>query len=138
MNENFIYSPGDIISVKNICFKDTNTIDTRINGHPMMVLNTVKDIGDRVYLLKMSGSYGSMDNLGNYYLLKATNSTGIRKASYVDLRFVYEITCNNVQPVAHIGEQEYQNLSQKLDERQSRDYMDEGYKNFKGIALFEK
>lgn len=116
--------------MKNIVFKDTNTIDTRLNGHPMVVLNEVSKIGDKVYLLKLSGSFGSMDQFNNFYSLKAGPATGLRKASYVDLRYVYEKECNNAQPVAHLSQNEYQKMVKKLSEKQGMDVQDSGYVNW--------
>lgn len=126
MNNNCIYFPGDIISVKNIIFKDTNTIDTRLNGHPMMVLNKVSLIGDKVYLLKLSGSYGAMDQLKNFYPLKNIGA-GLRKASYIDLRYVYERKCNNIQPVAFVSTGEYEKIIKALSNKNNGVKQDEEY-----------
>ena len=90
------YYRGDIIAVKNIKFKDNNFIDTRINGHPILILNQVNTLDDDLYALKISGSYSNIDGLKNYYILKPNGQNKLRKASYIDLRYVYKLPNQNI------------------------------------------
>lgn len=113
MND-LIYYEGDIVTVKNIIFKDTNQMDTRINGHPVIVLNSIKEFGEKVYSLKMSSSYSSVEELKNYYLLKPSKANGLRKASYVDLRYVYDFECTNIPAYNQIDIKDFEYIKGKL------------------------
>lgn len=68
-----IYYRGDIIAVKNIKFKDNDYLDTRINGHPVIILNEVESYKDSIYFLKISGSYDTVEGLKKYYILRPNN-----------------------------------------------------------------
>lgn len=81
-----IYKPGDIIFIRNVKFKDGG-IDTRINGHPFVLLEDVIDVGQKVKCLKITSQIRSNQiKLGKHFL---------RKQSYVDLNKVYYLNINS-------------------------------------------
>ena len=88
-----ILYPGDIIMVKNQKFKDTNKLDTKLNGHPMLVLNNVNNIGDTIYCLHISSSFRT--SLSHYYEIN------LSKKCYIDLKFIYKLECKNQTEVKH-------------------------------------
>ena len=125
------YYREDIIAVKNIKFKDNNFIDTRINGHPILILNQVNTLGDDLYALKISGSYSNIDGLKNYYILKPNGQNKLRKASYIDLRYVYKLPNQNITCYNKcVSEKQYNEIITKLKEVQEG-LEDEDYKLFK-------
>lgn len=120
---------GDIIFVKNLRFRDTSTVDTRLNGHPVLVLN-VANIGERFYGLKISGSYNYSEGLENYYIIKPNRSNGLKKTSYIDLRYIYENECKNIPCAGQIYENEFNNIMKQLDKVQEK-YKNENYEKLK-------
>mgnify|MGYP000189300177 CR=1 FL=1 len=114
------YYRGDIIAVKNIKFKDNNFIDTRINGHPILILNQVNTLDDDLYALKISGSYSNIDGLKNYYILKPNGQNKLRKASYIDLRYVYKLPNQNITCYNKcVSEKQYNEIEKEIEKIQS-------------------
>lgn len=137
---NPMYYRGDIIAVKNIKFKDSDNLDTRLNGHPVIVLNEVNNSKDSIYILKMSGSYDTVDGLEKYYILRPNGDNKLRKASYVDLRYVYKISYENIPCYdKFISPQQYNEILEKLEKTQSdEEEYDETYLEFKNTYLSKK
>ncbi len=135
-----IYYRGDIIAVKNIRFKDNDYLDIRMNGHPVIILNEIRNYKDNIYVLKMSGSYDTMEGLKNYFILKPNKDNKLKKASYVDLRYVYKINCENIPCYEKfVSQQQYEEILRKLEIVQSNsDSNDEFYLEFKSLYLTKK
>lgn len=102
-----ILYPGDIIMAKNLMFKDNNKIDTRLNGHPMLVLNNVENINDIAYCLHVSSNYAK--DLKHYYEIK------LSKDCYIDLKYVYKIECKVQMEVKEtINEKKFKEVVDKM------------------------
>lgn len=99
--EKNIYRKGDIIFITNVVFLD-GTRDTRINGHPFLVLEDVKKLGQVVKALKIT----SREN-PNYPQIRLRKGI-LKKVSYINLSGVYNIAIETETfPYAHIELEEY-------------------------------
>lgn len=128
-NDEYYYYPGDMIYENNLIFKDTQKHDIRINGHPVLIL-TCANLGDKFYALKISKDFKYSER-EKYYPLKKNSSKGIFKASYIDLRYIYELKCTNRPPHQMVvTESEFKQIIKELERVQSVNE-DENYKYIK-------
>lgn len=107
-----LYSPGDIIIVRNMFLKDKKkgnySIDTRIKGHPFVVLNDIDDFGQTAQLFMCTGS--SYRDLPQ----EEITSTRMLKKTYVNLNSKYEkeIQCI-LRKIASISQKELNRIEAK-------------------------
>ena len=93
--------------VRNQKFKDNNRIDTRLNGHPMLVLNNVYNIGDTIYCLHITSNFRT--SLSHYYEIM------LNKRCYIDLKFIYKIECKSQMNVKNtISEKKFNEILDKM------------------------
>lgn len=102
---------GDIIIVKNTIFKDTGLIDTRIGGHPAIVLDTTDDY---LYYLMMRSENG-FNRKAVYYQLKETQREKYtRKVEYVNCKYIYKREAGFYNPKDHIKDEQLFEIFEKL------------------------
>jgi hypothetical protein len=114
-----IYKKSDIITKRNIKFKDSNKLDCRINGHPVVVLLDLNHESEMVYFLKMSGSFSSTESLSACFPIKPDKDNKLRKASYADLRYVYKSIYENIFSRANLSLQCFNLMIMRLKTYQS-------------------
>lgn len=99
-----IYTQGDIVLLKNVMFvnsKGDKRIDTRISGHPYLVLNDVNDLGEKLYALKLTSR--KLRNVKQYALQKNNAFPSLRKPCYVNLDKMYTFDVDKViLPSCHL------------------------------------
>lgn len=99
-----IYNAGDIVFFRNVVFDDPDgkeRVDTRISGHPFLILNDVKNFGDKCYALKITSR--KLDAVNQYSLVKYATEPGLRKDSFVNLNKVFEFNIEkNIVPCCHL------------------------------------
>ena len=99
--DNKIYKKGDIIFVKNIVFEN-GIRDTRIKGHPYLLLEDVLYIGQEVKTLKITSK-----EKPNYPQIRLRKGI-LKKISYINLSNEYNIRIEREGfPYAHIDIEKY-------------------------------
>ena len=93
-----IYSKGDVVFFKNVRLVKPDgsyVLDSRLNGHPFIVLNDIDDFEKTALCLKCSSSKkGKRKNC--HYIIKDFKLYGRHaKQTYIDIKNIYrmEITC---------------------------------------------
>lgn len=92
-----IYTAGDIVYFKNVVFNDSDgkkRVDTRISGHPYLILNDVQNLGDKCYALKITSR--ELFAISQYYLLKNATEPNLKKNSYVNLNIIFEFNIEKI------------------------------------------
>lgn len=95
MND-LIYAAGDVVFFKNVMFKDCDgkeRIDTRLHGHPYLILTDVKDFGDKCYALKLTTK--KFSKKAQYFLPQLATVPKLKKESFVDMDNMYEFKIDN-------------------------------------------
>lgn len=85
------YDKGSIFNKKNIQFKETEKLDLRVNGHPMLIPIDIDFMDNYYYFFSISSQvqyYGKDSD--RYFPISKGNGTGLSKASLVDLKHVYK------------------------------------------------
>ena len=95
----------DIIFRKNIVFKDTNTLDLSLRGHP--TLNITNPINGKIYFLLITSN--KLEGK-RYYEFKPTKRNRLKNISYVDLDYIYSEDYKNYIPYSRITENEYKKI----------------------------
>lgn len=128
-----IYYCGDIIFIKNTRFKDSNWIDTKIEGHPFIILKNIEDLTQNIFALKVSRSEKIITNKKEFYYIKPSKN-GLKYGGYVDLRYVYFLKISNyIETNKKIQEVQYNEIIQKLNSIQiKRKQIDEGFLKLNG------
>lgn len=114
----FIYLAGDVVFFKNVMFKDYDgkeRIDTRLNGHPFLILNDVEELGDKCYALKLTSK--KFDKKVQYSLPQLATVPKLKKNSYVDLNNVYEIEIDEYRvPYGYLRPEYLDDIAWKVGE----------------------
>lgn len=95
----------NVVFRKNIVFKDTNTLDLSLRGHP--TINITDPINGKIYFLLVTSN--KIDSK-RYYELKPTKRNKLKNISYVDLDCVYCEDYKNYVPYSRITENEYEEI----------------------------
>lgn len=91
------YYEGSIIKKKNIVFKQTNLIDFRMGGHPILLPIEFPSIDENIYYFTISSQVHHMSSdQDRYYLLKKIPGSGLKVPSIVDLKYVYKCEKENI------------------------------------------
>lgn len=99
------YSKGTIVKKKNIRFKQTNKVDSRMNGHPIIFPVDFGFDDDHFYFFTLSSqTYYYTKEPARYYLLPKIPGSGLKTPSIVDLKYVYKCDCFNSIPEGEIPE----------------------------------
>lgn len=109
------YYEGAIIKKKNIYFKGTRLIDTRISGHPILL--PIKSTFDDKYIFYFTISsqvHHYAKDPDRYFLLKSTPNTGLKTNSIVDLKYVYKCEKENIPEMGYIGDEVLKALIDKF------------------------
>ena len=98
---------GDIIILKHmqlVRYGKDPTLDTRLNGHPYIVLNDVTSFGEYVLCLKCSSSKKGKRKNCNYLIKNFKLNGHPKKDTYVDITNVYKIKIDNfIEPKGRIS-----------------------------------
>jgi hypothetical protein len=98
-----IYDKGTIIKKKNIRFKQTDMIDFRLGGHPVLFPVDFGFDDNFFYFFTLSSGveYYTKDP-NRYFLLKKGSGSGLKTNSIVDLKYVYKCKAFNDIPEGKI------------------------------------
>ncbi len=115
------YFEGDIIFLRNVVFNDkegVRTVDTRMGGHPFVVLEDTSS-ENSVQLLKITT--GKLQTVPQYLLLPNATKPYLKYSSYVNLNKIYVLEEErNIVPRIYLKEAEFQNLLIELDKVKKR------------------
>lgn len=99
------YDRGSIVKKKNITFKQSNMIDFRIAGHPVLFPVDFGFDDDFFYFFTLSSQvHHYPKDPDRYFLLKKTPRSGLKTNSIVDLKYVYKCDAFNEVPMGKIPE----------------------------------
>ena len=113
------YYKGDIFNKKGLIFKD-GKYDTRLYGHPVVVLNDV-DHEEKMFFLKMVSDVTRLIQCPNrYVLIKNNKANGLDKPSLICLDEVYCSTGERAIARGELSLEEYKNLVNRLYEVNSQ------------------
>ena len=88
---------------KNLIFKGTNSIDTRLNGHPALIPIDIDFNDDVIYFFTISSQIQHyVREKERYFMLSPQRGTGIRTASIVDLKYVYKCERKSYNPEGYV------------------------------------
>jgi hypothetical protein len=106
---------GTIFRKRNIVFKETNQIDTRMNSHPVLIPIDVDFDSNYIYFFTISSQiqYYTRDK-NRYYLLKQRKGTGIKKTSLIDLKHVYKSENSFPIPDGFLHPKEVESIRQQF------------------------
>lgn len=113
----FYHEAGDIVYIKNSRFRDTNTIDPKSSRRPFIFLCDYEFHHDTGYLLKLSTSEGKGDSK-NYYKIVPNRFNKLKRISYIDLRYVYDVNLRNGKVRGYIDSQTLKKIINKLEAAQ--------------------
>lgn len=99
-----IYNKGDIVLFKNIRLitnEGETRLDTRLKGHPFILLNNIDDFGETALCLKMSSSKKGKRK-EKHLLVDNIKMKGMkRKPTYIEIANIYKIQIDKV--IAPVG-----------------------------------
>lgn len=122
------FDMGDIIIVKGTIFKDTGLYDTRIYGHPVVVLHA----NDKFfYYLTMSSRKNLESDARQYYDILSTKNKS-RQNSYINCKDIYKRDIEMHSIRSRIDEYHLLNLLLKFIHYQENVLEDEFYNEVKG------
>lgn len=114
------YTKGDIIKKNNIVFKGTEKIDTRLGGHPIVILSDVGFEDDYIYFLTMSSQVHHVNtDPDRYSKLNPDKCNRLPKISIVDLKYIYKSENTNIPSRSYVSEEDFKIIIQKLKKYQS-------------------
>jgi hypothetical protein len=91
------YFEGSIIKKKNITFKQSNLLDFRMGGHPILLPIEYEFTDNEIYYFTISSQIHHLaSDPDRYYLLKNIPGSGLKVPSIVDLKYVYKSSKENV------------------------------------------
>lgn len=97
------YERGTLINKKNILFKQSNKLDSRIHGHPVILPIDFGFEDSYLYFFTLSSQIEHyIKEPERYFLLKKTRGSGLRTNSIVDLKYVYKCEFFNTIPTGII------------------------------------
>lgn len=106
---NPIYTSGDVVFFQNIkLFNAPNefVLDTRINGHPFIILEDVNEFGEYASCLLCSSSKKFKEDKNRYLIEKLALHNHLPKDTYVDFKHIYKIKITGIIPVkGHISKE---------------------------------
>ncbi len=111
-----IYNRGDIIFINNVelyNYDGTKSLDTRIKGHPFIILNDIDDLEEDILCLKVSSSkLGKRKN--TFYIIDNFKLYGEKtKRSFVDIKHIYKMKIDKVHQLQGcISSHEMKDLSE--------------------------
>lgn len=109
------YNCGEIFNKKNLVFKDGVT-DTRLYGHPVVVLFDTVKVG-KVFFLKMVSDITMMAKYpGRYMLIPKTPTNGLDKPSLICLDEIYISDEERVPPRGELSEEQYKCMIKQMYE----------------------
>lgn len=127
-----IYEEGTIIKKRNIRFKETNMLDSRLTGHPVVIPLKFDFYDEDIYFLTMSSQdYYYLKEPSRFYVVKPDSINRLKKPSYIDLKFVYKDTKTNIPEMGFLHSDCYKKLIKRLIDYQNN-RTDPDFINIKG------
>lgn len=109
------YEQGDIYRRKDIQFKETGMLDTRLMGHPVTILLEAKFEDDYVYFLTLSSKIQNrFRDPKRYYKVKPDKYNKLPKESIIDLKFVYKYENKNIPVDGYFSDPIYKDILKNL------------------------
>ncbi len=116
-----IYSPGDIVFFKNvklIQYNGLKVLDTRINGHPYIILNDVDDFGEVAFCLICSSNEKNKRRKNHIHIKKAKVRGDKTRETYVNIENVYKFEIDKViAPVGRVSNIVLNELKEKVKKK---------------------
>lgn len=85
------YFKGDILNKGNLTYKDTNSIDLRLNGHPVIIPIDVDIMDEFHFFFPMTSQVHKYTlDPDRYFIVAKGNGTGLKKTSMIDLKYIYK------------------------------------------------
>ncbi|MES1038936.1 hypothetical protein [Peribacillus simplex] len=110
-----IFTEGTIIKKKNIVFKQTNMVDFRMGGHPILLpIEFGFDDSIMYYLTLSSQIHHYSKDPERYYPLKKKSGNGLKTASLVDLKYVYKCPKISTNPMGNIDPYDLEQVMNKF------------------------
>lgn len=110
-----MFYEGDIVYRKNIFFQDTGKIDYKIGGHP--TLNIIYENQPCFLVISTTYHYKKKTN-DEFYPLKPTKGSGLKKKSYINLSHIYKCEDEgNKVPSGKIPPEEYEKIMKIIEEK---------------------
>ena len=115
------YNKGDIVLFKNIMLINNDgiqTIDTRIKGHPFIILNDINEFGEIALCLKCSSStVGKRKNF--HFKVDSIKMKGMKqKTTYIEMNHIYKIRIDNfISPVGRVSNKLLTELEEKIKQQ---------------------
>ncbi len=116
------FKVGDIIYVRNIKFKDNKKLDTRLNGHPAVIIGIVDNFF--YYLILSSNEMFYLKYPKGYFKLIKDKRNKLKKDSYVNFRNVYKSKLVNYVPIGEVRKDVYTKLIKALKKYKYKNYDD--------------
>lgn len=114
----FYHEAGDIVYSNYNKFRDDNTVDVKTSKRPYLFLCDYEMGHSTGYLLKISSTVGEDEDEREFYPLVPKGQNKLRKKSYVDLRFVYDIDIRNGNIRGYVNDYVLEKIIKKLDRLQ--------------------
>lgn len=124
------YFQGDIVNKGNLTYKDTNSIDLRLNGHPVIIPVDI-DIMDEFHFFFPMTSQIQKYNLEpeRYFIVAKGNGTGLKKTSMIDLKYVYKYRNQAHKIWGNLPEKVFSELMQKFHDYNKK-HIDDDLEDF--------
>lgn len=115
----------DIIVINNIYFKPNNKLDTRITGHPVLI---IKKTDTHFYFLVITSKEPKGKNKEAYFASQI-NVKGFTKKpiNYINLAHIYKYELRNYAPSGRVDDEIFLKIMLKLQEYQETYRTDEYY-----------
>jgi len=116
-----IYSMGDIVLFRNIKLIDNDgkyKLDTRIKGHPFIILNDIDDFGQTALCLKCSSSKRGKRRNSHIKVDNIKIRDMKQKSTYIEIKNIYEITIDKiVLPSGQVSTKLLDKLKEKVKDK---------------------
>lgn len=106
------YIKGEIFNKKSLIFKD-GKCDTRIHGHPVVVLDYIDDIDEVFYVKMISDVTKLAKSPSRYMIIKNTKANGLDRPSLICLDEIYRGS-EGVLSRGEISQSQYIELIQRI------------------------
>jgi len=126
------YFRGDLFTKQNLIFKDSSMLDTRLNGHPVVIPVDIDMNDDFYYFFPITSQIQKRAmEPSRYFLLKRGNGSGLNKTSMVDLKCVYKQRKQSHEVQGCLDErvldnmiEQFKNYNNKLIDSDSRELLE--------------